>query len=482
MAWVLINKEGRYLMNPDGTSCDAIPHDIKEVEGQKYPVVRFPNSNEFVEWIDGDHPQDAGTTIIDFNAASPEPMSTMRGKPRNNKPGNPHDGIFLWWSDYEFQKHNITQIMRGGKRVTGGNSCAQTSIALKLEACGYKYKPQKGFPTHADLIGRRLWDHYGMTVSGDPFKMKALLEADYGGLDTWVNINGKSAAEKERIIDQYLRNGPLIVHSSWGHVFVIMGKDDNAYSGLKAYICDDPAGERMVSQGRWDWNPTNGDNVLYSVKTICNIVFSFHSWVSEKYRPRLENWEGETEQVVPDEPRTPEHQVNYLSEQQVAKLFDNNKNPRFYRDLMRCCNLADISTPTRLRHFCSQTMHESGRGRYLKELASGRAYNGRKDLGNTQPGDGPRFKGAGILQVTGRVNYKKLAEFVDDERVMEGVDYVAEHYPCTAAAVWWIANGMNNHINQGATVKSVTRRVNGGFNHLAERRQYYAECYEVIES
>ena len=61
-------------------------------------------------------------------------------------------------------------------------------------------------------------------------------------------------------------------------------------------------------------------------------------------------------------------------------------------DLNKCISKFDIDTPARIRHFLSQTGHESGGGKWMKELASGSAYNGRRDLGNTQPGDGPKYK------------------------------------------------------------------------------------------
>ena len=81
-------------------------------------------------------------------------------------------------------------------------------------------------------------------------------------------------------------------------------------------------------------------------------------------------------------------------------------------------------------------LHETGNMKYLKELADGWAYEGRSDLGNTQPGDGPRFKGAGVLQLTGRYNYSRLSEALTDSRVMEGCDYVASTYPFRSAEPW----------------------------------------------
>jgi len=133
-----------------------------------------------------------------------------------------------------------------------------------------------------------------------------------------------------------------------------------------------------------------------------------------------------------------------------------------------------INTPARIAHFMSQCAHESGLGKYTKELASGEAYNGRKDLGNTQPGDGPRFKGGGYIQLTGRNNYQRFSTYMKDARIMEGVDYVAAHYPWSSAGFWWMNAGMNVRIDQGWTVEQVSKRVNGGTNGLESRKKLYA--------
>ena len=124
-------------------------------------------------------------------------------------------------------------------------------------------------------------------------------------------------------------------------------------------------------------------------------------------------------------------------------------------------------------------LHETGNMRWLKELADGWAYEYRSDLGNTQPGDGPRFKGAGVLQLTGRYNYSVAAKVLKDERIMEGVDYVSTTYPFQSAIPWiedndllWIAK------NQG--FDSVCKRINGGWNGINDRRTKFAVCQRVL--
>jgi len=142
-------------------------------------------------------------------------------------------------------------------------------------------------------------------------------------------------------------------------------------------------------------------------------------------------------------------------------------------DLNACCKKFGITTSARIRHFISQCSHESCCGVYTKEIASGQAYEGRTSLGNTQPGDGPRFKGAGYIQLTGRSNYQALANYLGDQNVMQGVDYVAANYPWTSAGYWWYRNNMNSLCDQGASVETITKRVNGGYNGLESRRNYY---------
>lgn len=169
-----------------------------------------------------------------------------------------------------------------------------------------------------------------------------------------------------------------------------------------------------------------------------------------------------------------------LSRDKAEKIFCNAITDAQLIDLNACLERYQITTPARLCNFLAQVGHESGGLRWMKELASGVDYEGRSDLGNTQPGDGPRFKGAGAIQLTGRYNYQAFSKALGDARIMEGCNYVATTYPFTSAGFWWQNNLMNDLCDRGATVAEVTRRVNGGYNGLSDRIAYYQRACQFI--
>jgi predicted chitinase len=167
---------------------------------------------------------------------------------------------------------------------------------------------------------------------------------------------------------------------------------------------------------------------------------------------------------------------------QAAAIFGRSPTQAQLDDLNACLKRFSINTPARIRHFFAQVAHESGGLRWMKELASGDDYEGRKDLGNTIPGDGPKFKGAGALQLTGRCNYQRLSDFLGDGDVMLGCEYVANRYPFTSAGFWWNLNAMNSFIDNGASCRQVSAKINGRdpANGLAEREAYHRKAVEVI--
>jgi len=181
-------------------------------------------------------------------------------------------------------------------------------------------------------------------------------------------------------------------------------------------------------------------------------------------------------------PPAPAPSAALITADQCKAIFGRDITASQLADLNSCLDRYDIDTPARIRHFMAQIAHESGGLRWLEELADGRAYEGRRDLGNTQPGDGPRFKGAGAIQLTGRYNYEKFSKSVGDMRVMEGCSYVAEHYPFTSAGFWWNNNHMNSLVDAGASCRKISERVNGRdpANGLADREAYFAKAIKAI--
>jgi putative chitinase len=141
----------------------------------------------------------------------------------------------------------------------------------------------------------------------------------------------------------------------------------------------------------------------------------------------------------------------------------------------------DINAEERIAAWLAQLAHESGQLRYVRELASGEAYEGRKDLGNTQPGDGVRFRGRGLIQITGRANYEQL-------RVALGLDCVAHpeiledpHNAARVSGWFWKGRGLNE-LADGGTVNftKITRRINGGTNGLADREMFYSRARAAL--
>lgn len=150
----------------------------------------------------------------------------------------------------------------------------------------------------------------------------------------------------------------------------------------------------------------------------------------------------------------------------------------FARALAEACERFDINTPARLAAFLAQIGHESGSFRYVSELASGEAYEGRKDLGNTHQGDGPRFKGHGLIQITGRANHREQRQLL----ILAGYDDVPDfeahpealcdpRWAAASAAAYWHKRDLNALADTGRPedFERITRRINGGLNGQADR-------------
>jgi putative chitinase len=153
----------------------------------------------------------------------------------------------------------------------------------------------------------------------------------------------------------------------------------------------------------------------------------------------------------------------------------------------RLCPMYEIDTSGEYCHFLAQACHETDHFRTLREYASGRAYEGRLDLGNTQPGDGPRFKGRGIFQTTGRANYLQLGIkrgkrdlFINRPELLEEPQYAV-----WSACEYWKSRGLNdmaNHRDSDVLKKKYRGAVIdvSPVEFIAERKQFYSVAQSAL--
>lgn len=153
----------------------------------------------------------------------------------------------------------------------------------------------------------------------------------------------------------------------------------------------------------------------------------------------------------------------------------------FVGPLNRAMKDRKITTPARQAAFLAQLAHESGQLLYTRELASGQAYEGRRDLGNFERGDGPRFRGRGLIQITGRANYRACSiALYNDERLLANPELLETPEAAAQSAAWfWAANSLNDLADHG-NFAAITRRINGGTNGAEERLAFYQVAQRVF--
>jgi putative chitinase len=184
--------------------------------------------------------------------------------------------------------------------------------------------------------------------------------------------------------------------------------------------------------------------------------------------------------------------LGQIKEATCASTMNAQKFMQFINDT---CTRFDISTPIRQLCFLAQVGHESGSLFFTEELASGAAYEGRRSLGNIKPGDGIRFKGRGLIQITGRSNYKAAgdalgADLINNPALLGGKNVnvcTAEQLKNAALSAGWYWNGRKLNaiadminiakpIDTGTNLANfilITRKINGGTNGLHDRLNRY---------
>ena len=146
-------------------------------------------------------------------------------------------------------------------------------------------------------------------------------------------------------------------------------------------------------------------------------------------------------------------------------------------------NRYQIVGSKRVAAFIAQIGHESGQLKYVKEIwgptAAQTRYEGRADLGNTQPGDGSKYRGRGLIQITGRANYKTCGEAMGLDLINQPELLEKPQHACMSAAWFWATKGLSTLADEGK-FETITRRINGGLNGLADRQMLYARALKVL--
>lgn len=138
-----------------------------------------------------------------------------------------------------------------------------------------------------------------------------------------------------------------------------------------------------------------------------------------------------------------------------------------------------IDTRLRIAHFLGQTCHESAGFRTTEEFACGKAYEGREDLGNVRRGDGPRYKGRGLLQLTGRANYRKLGQALGADLEEHSLLAAEPKLSLRIACEYWKSHKINPDCDRDDII-TVTKKINGGDNGLPDRRVYTAKAKAAL--
>ena len=174
-----------------------------------------------------------------------------------------------------------------------------------------------------------------------------------------------------------------------------------------------------------------------------------------------------------------------ITTQQLLQILPNAGQSAgvFVSVLNSAMNRYQIVGPKRVAAFIAQIGHESGQLKYVKEIWGPTKvqarYEGRADLGNTQPGDGSKFRGRGLIQITGRANYKACGEALALDLVNHPELLEKPQHACMSAAWFWASRGLNTTADAGQFDK-ITQRINGGQNGAADRQALYARALKVL--
>ena len=179
-----------------------------------------------------------------------------------------------------------------------------------------------------------------------------------------------------------------------------------------------------------------------------------------------------------------------LTDVQLRQIMPNlaaAKLPLYLPALNAAMQAYGVNTMLRTAAFIAQLAHESGEFRWMEEIWGPTDAQRRYEppnalaakLGNTQVGDGKRFKGRGPIQITGRFNYAKYGGLLGIDLTADPARAAAPEVAFATAGLFWKTNGLNE-LADAQQFAAITRRINGGTNGLADRQKYYATAQAVL--
>lgn len=174
-----------------------------------------------------------------------------------------------------------------------------------------------------------------------------------------------------------------------------------------------------------------------------------------------------------------------ITAQQLLQILPNAGQVAgfFVPVLNTAMNRYQIVGTKRVAAFIAQIGHESGQLKYVKEIwgptAAQARYEGRKDLGNTVAGDGSKYRGRGLIQITGRANYMASGEALAFDLINQPELLKKPQHACMSAAWFWATKGLSTLADAGQFDK-ITQRINGGQNGAADRQALYARALKVL--
>lgn len=170
-----------------------------------------------------------------------------------------------------------------------------------------------------------------------------------------------------------------------------------------------------------------------------------------------------------------------MTPKELAAMMPNSghRAATFAEPLTLAMGEFEINNPRRQAAFLAQICHESGSLRYVLEIATGEAYEGRKDLGNTQEGDGKRYKGRGLAQVTGRDNYHDCGEVLGLDLLLQPELLEQPLHAARSAGWFWKTKGLGPIADEDK-FGTVTKLWNGGWNGMDDRLIHWLRIRKIL--